>query len=143
MLASHSSSHPLLPSLPLSRPHLHHPPSFPLSLFPFQLQAHIFFITVLYVHQSFSCIPAKFNSYIPSTDPCATRLAADNRWQTPPAPGMPPRNSFPSSFSTSDVNNEVVCPLRNHDGTNCRKRCLGVSATCKPLDLIPPGLETC
>ncbi len=40
---------------------------------------------------------------------------------------MPPKSSFTSSFSASDVDNEVVCPLRNHDGSNCRKRCLGVS----------------
>ncbi|SLM39949.1 Zinc finger, RING/FYVE/PHD-type [Lasallia pustulata] len=38
---------------------------------------------------------------------------------------MPPRSSLTSSFSVSDANNEVVCPLTNHDGTNCRKRCLG------------------
>ncbi|KKA25205.1 hypothetical protein T310_0752, partial [Rasamsonia emersonii CBS 393.64] len=29
------------------------------------------------------------------------------------------------SFSVSDANNEVVCPLTNNDGSNCRKRCLG------------------
>jgi len=40
---------------------------------------------------------------------------------------MPPRSSLTSSFSVTDANNEVVCPLSNHDGTNCRKRCLGVS----------------
>ncbi|KAF2838543.1 hypothetical protein M501DRAFT_1004295 [Patellaria atrata CBS 101060] len=38
---------------------------------------------------------------------------------------MPPRSSLTSSFSVSDANNEVVCPLRNQDGTSCRKRCLG------------------
>ena len=46
---------------------------------------------------------------------------------------MPPRASFTSSFSASDANNEVVCPLRNHDGSNCRKRCLGVSS----LQVLP------
>ncbi|KAF2758116.1 hypothetical protein EJ05DRAFT_531851 [Pseudovirgaria hyperparasitica] len=34
-------------------------------------------------------------------------------------------NSLTSSFSVSDANNEVVCPLKNHDGTSCRKRCIG------------------
>ncbi|KAL3471906.1 hypothetical protein BJX99DRAFT_15240 [Aspergillus californicus] len=38
---------------------------------------------------------------------------------------MPPRASLTSSFSVTDVNNEVVCPLKNNDGSNCRKRCLG------------------
>lgn len=38
---------------------------------------------------------------------------------------MPPRSSLTSSFSVSDANNEVVCPLTNNDGSNCRKRCLG------------------
>lgn len=42
---------------------------------------------------------------------------------------MPPRASLTSSFSVTDVNNEVVCPLKNNDGSNCRKRCLGVSST--------------
>ena len=38
---------------------------------------------------------------------------------------MPPRSALTSSFSVSDANNEVVCPLTNQDGSNCRKRCLG------------------
>ncbi|KAJ5101596.1 hypothetical protein NUU61_003818 [Penicillium alfredii] len=38
---------------------------------------------------------------------------------------MPPRSSLTSSFSVTDANNEVVCPLKNNDGSNCRKRCLG------------------
>ncbi|KAL4803786.1 hypothetical protein BDV18DRAFT_162792 [Aspergillus unguis] len=38
---------------------------------------------------------------------------------------MPPRSTLTSSFSVTDVNNEVVCPLKNNDGSNCRKRCLG------------------
>ncbi|KAK3394583.1 hypothetical protein B0H63DRAFT_51169 [Podospora didyma] len=38
---------------------------------------------------------------------------------------MPPRSSLTSSFSITDVNNEVVCPLRNQDGSSCRKRCIG------------------
>ena len=42
--------------------------------------------------------------------------------------GMPPRASLTGSFSVSDENNVVVCPLRNHDGSACRKRCTGVSA---------------
>jgi hypothetical protein len=41
--------------------------------------------------------------------------------------GMPPRASLTGSFSVSDDNNVVVCPLRNHDGSACRKRCTGVS----------------
>lgn len=60
---------------------------------------------------------------------------------------MPPRTgqTLTSSFSVTDVNNEVrcchslscsarpltssqvVCPLQNQDGSQCRKRCLGVS----------------
>lgn len=41
---------------------------------------------------------------------------------------MPPqRSALTSSFSLADATNEVVCPLRNHDGSGCRKRCLGVS----------------
>ncbi|CAG9971328.1 unnamed protein product [Clonostachys byssicola] len=38
---------------------------------------------------------------------------------------MPPRSSLTSSFSITDSNNEVVCPLRNQDGSSCRKRCVG------------------
>ncbi|KAL1953692.1 hypothetical protein VTO42DRAFT_2365 [Malbranchea cinnamomea] len=38
---------------------------------------------------------------------------------------MPPRTSLTGTFSVSDANNEVVCPLLNNDGSNCRKRCLG------------------
>ncbi|KAH9909230.1 hypothetical protein F4778DRAFT_221349 [Xylariomycetidae sp. FL2044] len=38
---------------------------------------------------------------------------------------MPPRSSLTSSFSITDTNNEVVCPLRNQDGSSCRKRCTG------------------
>ncbi|CAI7620015.1 unnamed protein product [Penicillium palitans] len=38
---------------------------------------------------------------------------------------MPPRSSLTSSFSVTDANNEVVCPLKNNDNSNCRKRCLG------------------
>ncbi|QUC18248.1 uncharacterized protein UV8b_02489 [Ustilaginoidea virens] len=38
---------------------------------------------------------------------------------------MPPRASLTSSFSITDSNNEVVCPLRNQDGSSCRKRCIG------------------
>lgn len=45
---------------------------------------------------------------------------------------MPPRSSLTSSFSVTDANNEVVCPLKNNDGSNCRKRCLGVSTSLYP-----------
>jgi hypothetical protein len=38
------------------------------------------------------------------------------------------RSSLTSSFSVLDAINEVVCPLRNQDGSSCRKRCLGVSS---------------
>jgi hypothetical protein len=38
---------------------------------------------------------------------------------------MPPRSSLTSSFSITDSNNEVVCPLQNQDGSSCRKRCIG------------------
>ncbi|CAK4032312.1 Hypothetical predicted protein [Lecanosticta acicola] len=38
---------------------------------------------------------------------------------------MPPKANLTSSFSVSDLNNEVVCPLHNQDGSQCRKRCLG------------------
>ncbi|KFY15136.1 hypothetical protein V491_05762, partial [Pseudogymnoascus sp. VKM F-3775] len=35
------------------------------------------------------------------------------------------RSALTSSFSLADATNEVVCPLRNQDGSGCRKRCLG------------------
>ncbi|KAL8760855.1 MAG: hypothetical protein Q9184_002990 [Pyrenodesmia sp. 2 TL-2023] len=38
---------------------------------------------------------------------------------------MPPKPSLTSSFSASEVDKEVVCPLKTLDGSNCRKRCLG------------------
>ncbi|KAK4192671.1 hypothetical protein QBC35DRAFT_373231 [Podospora australis] len=38
---------------------------------------------------------------------------------------MPPRSSLTSSFSITDASHEVVCPLRNQDGSSCRKRCIG------------------
>lgn len=47
---------------------------------------------------------------------------------------MPPRSSL-SSFSVTDASNEVVCPLKNNDGSNCRKRCLGVCC-CRVYRLI-------
>ena len=58
---------------------------------------------------------------------------------------MPPRASLTSSFSVTDANNEVVCPLKNNDGSNCRKRCLGVSLPCfiylyLSLSSFPPSL---
>lgn len=52
---------------------------------------------------------------------------------------MPPRSSLTSSFSVSDANNEVVCPLRNQDGSSCRKRCLGVSVSALLLLLPYPS----
>ena len=96
------------------------------SLPPFQLQAYILYVCPLrqFVFEKLSLYPTL---YIPGPDTSWTRLAADNRSPDPQAPGMPPRNSLTSSFSATDANNEVVCPLRNHDGSNCRKRCLGVS----------------
>ena len=68
-----------------------------------------------------------YNLYILGPNSYSTRFPADNRSPNPQAPGMPPKNSLTSSFSASDPNNEVVCPLKNNDGSNCRKRCLGVS----------------
>ncbi|KAL8735887.1 MAG: hypothetical protein Q9181_002636 [Wetmoreana brouardii] len=51
---------------------------------------------------------------------------------------MPPKSSLTSSFSaSSDVDNEVVCPLKSQDGSNCRKRCLGVSALTQSIALVP------
>src|SRR5689334_22083637 len=46
---------------------------------------------------------------------------------------MPPRAPLTGSFSVSDDNNVVVCPLRNHDGSACRKRCTGVSLPAAPV----------
>lgn len=40
---------------------------------------------------------------------------------------MPPRAPLTGSFSVNEENNVVVCPLRNHDSSACRKRCTGVS----------------
>ncbi|MCJ1330884.1 hypothetical protein MMC10_007571 [Thelotrema lepadinum] len=40
---------------------------------------------------------------------------------------MPParQNQGQSSFSVSQESQQVICPLKNQDGTNCRKRCTG------------------
>ncbi|KAI4110916.1 MAG: hypothetical protein LQ339_000918 [Xanthoria mediterranea] len=38
---------------------------------------------------------------------------------------MPPKSSLTSSFSASELDSEVVCPLKTVEGSNCRKRCLG------------------
>ncbi|KIW78834.1 hypothetical protein Z517_08673 [Fonsecaea pedrosoi CBS 271.37] len=39
---------------------------------------------------------------------------------------MPPKPALTSSFLVStDAENEVVCPLTNQDGSQCRKRCIG------------------
>ena len=57
---------------------------------------------------------------------------------------MPPRSSLTSSFSITDANNEVVCPLRNQDGSSCRKRCIGVSLSATTLYALPsPCLASC
>jgi hypothetical protein len=56
---------------------------------------------------------------------------------------MPPRSSLTSSFSITDANNEVVCPLRNQDGSSCRKRCIGVSVCACPVTAVllsPPAI---
>jgi hypothetical protein len=63
---------------------------------------------------------------VTSLSPSSFRL----EFHTPPGISddlctMPPRSSLTSSFSVTDANNEVVCPLKNNDGSNCRKRCLG------------------
>ncbi len=58
------------------------------------------------------------------------RSPLDTAWW---GPKMPPRSSLTSSFSISDANNEVVCPLRNTDGSSCRKRCIGVGRIVTPL----------
>ena len=56
---------------------------------------------------------------------------------------MPPRASFTtSSFSASDASNEVVCPLRNQDGSNCRKRCLGVRSLPFKRPLQTPAMHS-
>lgn len=38
---------------------------------------------------------------------------------------MPPKPST-SLPQIADPENEVVCPIKAADGTNCRKKCLGV-----------------
>ncbi|KAL9000660.1 MAG: hypothetical protein Q9169_000696 [Polycauliona sp. 2 TL-2023] len=50
---------------------------------------------------------------------------------------MPPKSSLTSSFSASDLDSEVVCPLKTVEGSNCRKRCLGVSALPHTAALAP------
>lgn len=59
---------------------------------------------------------------------------------------MPPRSSLTSSFSITDANNEVVCPLRNQDGSSCRKRCVGVrlfpSSLLFPLLFLYPPISS-
>ena len=49
---------------------------------------------------------------------------------------MPPRSSLTSSFSVTDANNEVICPLKNNDRSSCRKRCTGVSSLCLLVCLL-------
>ena len=53
---------------------------------------------------------------------------------------MPPKSSLTSSFSASELDSEVVCPLKTIEGSNCRKRCLGVSA--RSLSHGPPLLPS-
>ena len=134
-----------------------HPvPSFPQQMLPFhskslpplQLQTYIL-TSVLYPNWSLrSCILTLLYIYLNLS--LILILAARawlqyNRSPDPKAPGMPPRNSLTSSFSASDANNEVVCPLRNQDGSNCRKRCLGVSTDNRKqrADFIRLGLGRC
>lgn len=50
---------------------------------------------------------------------------------------MPPKSSLTSSFSASELDSEVVCPLKTVEGSNCRKRCLGVSALLAMAALAP------
>ena len=38
---------------------------------------------------------------------------------------MPPKLNT-SNHHSSDPDNEVVCPIKSADGSNCRKKCLGV-----------------
>lgn len=54
---------------------------------------------------------------------------------------MPPRSSLTSSFSVTDANNEVICPLKNNDGSSCRKRCTGVSWTFHSSWFSSPSLS--
>jgi len=54
---------------------------------------------------------------------------------------MPPSQSraatqASASLAVSDESNVVVCPLRNHDGSACRKRCTGVSLHRGAVDVI-------
>lgn len=45
---------------------------------------------------------------------------------------MPPKSNLTGSFSVAEAGNEVVCPLKNNDGSTCRKRCFGVRCTGGP-----------
>lgn len=88
--------------------------------------------------ESFGAAPADVTSRyhkLPLNSP-GPSLAASLPSPPPTAPprsstarqlDMPPRSALTSSFSVTDANNEVVCPLKNHDGSSCRKRCIGVS----------------
>ncbi|KAL1891788.1 hypothetical protein Cpir12675_004829 [Ceratocystis pirilliformis] len=38
---------------------------------------------------------------------------------------MPPRAPLTSTFPASEPTNEIICPLTNQDGSQCRKRCIG------------------
>ncbi|KAL9084415.1 MAG: hypothetical protein Q9159_005249 [Coniocarpon cinnabarinum] len=52
---------------------------------------------------------------------------------------MPQRSSLTGSFATSaNEQNEVVCPLKNNDGTLCRKRCFGVSVRAQKRSFSGP-----
>ena len=67
-----------------------------------------------------ACLPACLLAVLATTAPPTAA-------RPPLFCAMPPRAPLQTSFSVADVNNEVVCPLRNQDGSHCRKRCLGVS----------------
>ncbi|KKA30450.1 hypothetical protein TD95_000628 [Thielaviopsis punctulata] len=38
---------------------------------------------------------------------------------------MPPRAPLTSTFPATEPTNEIICPLSNQDGSQCRKRCVG------------------
>lgn len=56
---------------------------------------------------------------------------------------MPPKPALTSSFLVStDAENEVVCPLTNQDGSQCRKRCIGVRPPhSRPLATLRVGIH--
>lgn len=76
--------------------------------------------------------PAGRRPFCPSSRPRDHHHPPPRRRGRPPQ--MPPRNSsaLQNSFAVSDADNVVVCPLKNHDGSSCRKRCFGVSPRLPP-----------